>query len=106
MEAQQNENHFDIEMKEGKIMENVLNPLGDYVFEDELAKKLEVSKWTIRTFRRYGLPASKVGRRLVYYIPDVVEWLNSFRTYQQKVFVAEPETKISKRRNMPMEKIY
>ena len=87
-------------------MENVLNPLGDYVFEDELAKKLEVSKWTIRTFRKYGLPASKVGRRLVYYIPDVVEWFNSFRENQQKVALTENNDKISKRRNKPMDKIY
>ena len=55
----------------GKFMEN-------FIDEITLATQLHESRWTIRTWRtKYGMPYIKIGRRVLYDVPIVKEWLQN-----------------------------
>lgn len=50
----------------------------NFVDEITLASKLQESRWTIRTWRvKYGLPYIKLGRRIIYDVNAVKEWLQN-----------------------------
>ena len=48
------------------------------VTESTLATQLHESRWTVRTWRtKYGMPYIKIGRRILYDIDKVKEWLQN-----------------------------
>ena len=50
----------------------------NFVDEITLATKLNESRWTVRTWRtKYGMPYIKIGRRVLYDISNVKEWLQN-----------------------------
>jgi excisionase family DNA binding protein len=48
-----------------------------YLSKEALAAHLGISERTIRTWRSHGLPGHRVGREVMYDLPEVEKWIEA-----------------------------